>query len=467
MKGRKNLALLLAMLSVLVSFLFATTVVAQEAGTPEEIEKISIKIGQNKSGDITEVYARTKGYKVSSYVVKDNYIDVGEKPTVDVTVTAETGYIFKKSFDKSSQFSISGGRFSDGYKVSSSVVKVEIVCNGKVYDKLETPTELEWEEDWGLATWEDVEDAAYYKVKINGTEINQNIYNNYIDLSGYIKFKKNNRFQVKAFSNSNYLRSSDWSEKSYELYIDDWDEWQNKDNNWGNNTYPNYWNNNNPNCWNGGYNVGGARNQWIQQNGEWNYYDSNGYKLSNGMYLIDGEWYYLDKDGKRNIGWQKYNGVQYYFANNGVMVTGWRNINGAWFYFSETGEYQTNTYVYGANGKTYYVISSMLTNGWQDGRYFKYVQGSSWYDGAMLRNCWEYIEGSWYYFNDKGFALKNGVYQINNATYKFDNNAKLLIGWFDYYGASYYIKPDGNMARNEWIDGRYVDGNGRWVMYYR
>lgn len=461
MKGRKNLALLLTVLSVLVSFLFATTVMAQEAGTPKEIEKISIKVSQNKVGDVTQVDALKEGYTLS-YVVRDNYVDVGDKPTIEVRVTAKAGYQFKKSFDKSSHFYISGGRFLDGNKVSATVVNVEIECKARVYDKLETPEGLDWED--GIATWEDVEDADYYRVKINGTEVNQNIYNNSINLSAYIKYKHNNRFQVKAFSNSSYLRSSDWSEKSYELYIEDWDEWQSIGNNsyWSDNSSPNYWN---PNYWNGGYNTGGARNSWVQQNGKYYYYDSNGYKLTDGMYFIDGEWFYLDGEGQRKTGWQKYNGVQYYFSNNGTMVTGWRFINGAWFYFSETGAYQTNTYVYGSNGKVYYVVSSMLINNWHDGRYFKYDPGNSWYDGAMLRNCWEYIGGYWYYFNDAGYAIKNGVYTINGSTYKFDSNGRLLIGWFDYYGASYYIKPDGNMARNEWIEGYYVDGNGRWVMY--
>lgn len=460
MRGRKNL--ILTILSLMASLIFAITVIAAEQTvTPQEIKKISLKVSQNKSGEITNVLPREEGYTVT-FVTDQTDLYVGEKPIAQVTVTAKSGYIFMKDFDRSSHFSISGGRFFEGERLSQSVVYVEIECNTRVQDKLETPIDLEWYDDRGLATWTDVEGADYYKVKVNGTELDYRIYNNYVDLSSYIKFKKNNRFQVRAFSDSDYLKTSSWSEKSDELYFEDYDEWNENINHNNNYQYPNSPNNYPNGNYGGNNNYSSIRNEWVKLDNIWYYYDTNGYKLTGGMYRIGNSWYIFNRDGKMLTGWQKYDGRQYYFTSSGARAHGWCLVNGAWFYLDpETGVYVTNSYVY-ENGKVYYVSSSMIVNKWHDGRYFKYNKNTG-HDGAMLRNCWDYINGSWYYFGDNGYVLTNNVYQINGSTYKFGSDGRLLIGWFDYNGASYYIKPNGYMARDEFIDGYYVDGKGRWI----
>ena len=38
---------------------------------------------------------------------------------------------------------------------------------------------------------------------------------------------------------------------------------------------------------------------WVQENENWSYYDSDGYKLTDSWKKQDGEWYYLDENGNR------------------------------------------------------------------------------------------------------------------------------------------------------------------------
>lgn len=461
MRGRKNLALII--MSLLLAFVLIMPAFASNASEKTEVKKISIKVNQDSKGNVTSVAPREEGYTVS---YATNEADAGDNPKVYVVVTAKSGYVFWKDFDRSSHFSISGGKFEEGERISETTVNVEISCKTKVHDTLEIPTDLTWSEDWGLATWEDVDGADYYKVKVNGTEIG-NVYQNYIDLSSYIKYKKKNTFQVKAYSNSSYTKASSWSEKSEELYFDDWDEWNDRYDNYDYNDYNyNYSGiSSQPGGYYGGTNNSGVKNNWIKRDGIWYYYDGNGYTLKNGMYRIGSKYYIFDSEGRMKTGWQKNNGNYYYFDEvNGDAVSGWKMINGKWNYFKE-GKRVEKDYIY-ENGKTYYVVMDMLSNDWHDGRYFKNGQAYNGrqYNGEMLTNTWDYIKGNWYYFDNNGYAVKNGVAQINGSTYKFAGDGKLLTGgWFDYNGASYYTKPDGTMARNEWINGYYVDGNGRWI----
>lgn len=462
MRGRRNL--LLAVMLLMCSFCTTTITYAEETTKAEEtqqieIKKISIAISQNKMGEVTNVLPKEEGYTLE-YTVKSNSLDAGDRPVIEVTIEAKKNYIFWEDFDKKRYFAITGGTFDEGERLSQNRVYVKIKCKKNVYEKLETPYDLDWEDDRGIATWESIDDADYYIVKVNGQELGYRVYNNYINLTSYLKFKYNNRFQVKACSESSYMKDSDWSEKSYEMYCNDIDEWNgiiydNYDNSYE--YYPE---------WNSGSNLN-SRNKWVKRDGVWYYYDQYGNKLTNGKYRIGDKSYCFDSEGRMKTGWQQYGGVYYYFDDtNGHMLTGWLQIKGAWFYLNEKGEHVTNSYVQGSDGKLYYVISSMLVNDWHDGRYFKvgYSESSGrQYNGEMVVNSWEYIKGAWYYFDTNGYAVTNRIARINGSLYNFGRDGKLIYGWFDYNGNSYYIKSDGNMARNEWIDNYYIDADGRCI----
>lgn len=82
-----------------------------------------------------------------------------------------------------------------------------------------------------------------------------------------------------------------------------------------------------------------AKNKWVKNGLNWQYFDSNGNALRN-------KWF-KDSDGK----W-------YYFQTNAYMTTGWRFIDGSWYYFDKTGCMLANKWVKDVDGKWYYFTSS-------------------------------------------------------------------------------------------------------------
>jgi hypothetical protein len=118
-------------------------------------------------------------------------------------------------------------------------------------------------------------------------------------------------------------------------------------------------------------------NQWVQVNGNWQYYDSTENFLKNSWYYdrnynktyylkedgtmatnwlyLKGSWYYLGQDGGMKIGWQNINGDWYYLDSNGAMKTGWiKDFNGKYYYLQSNGIMAKNTrideYKIGSNG---------------------------------------------------------------------------------------------------------------------
>ena len=167
-----------------------------------------------------------------------------------------------------------------------------------------------------------------------------------------------------------------------------------------------------------------------------------------GWYIIDGQWYYFDADGyrlsNRWIGsyYLKYDGTMatsewvengtYYVNAAGIYQTGWLKLDGKWYYLNGIGAKQTGwiqvggTWYYGAPG-----TGALLEQEWLDNTYYFHA------GGAMAKG-WVIIDGNYHYF--------------------YSNGAHVTNAWI----GSYYLKSDGTMAVSEWVDnGRYyVDANG-------
>lgn len=55
--------------------------------------------------------------------------------------------------------------------------------------------------------------------------------------------------------------------------------------------------------------------------------------------LVDGKWYFFDRDGYMVTGWKRLNQNQwYYMMEDGAMAAGWLFIDGEWYYFYPSGE---------------------------------------------------------------------------------------------------------------------------------
>lgn len=118
-------------------------------------------------------------------------------------------------------------------------------------------------------------------------------------------------------------------------------------------------------------------NQWVVNNGKWQYNDASGNPIKNtwfydrsygqtyyldangnmvtGWLYKDNKWYYLNNSGAKQTGWQLVQGTWYYLDSAGVMKTGWlKDLDGRWYYLQANGAMAKNTtvdgYKLGSNG---------------------------------------------------------------------------------------------------------------------
>lgn len=141
-------------------------------------------------------------------------------------------------------------------------------------------------------------------------------------------------------------------------------------------------------------------------------------QISGNWLVSNNRWWYRHSDGSYTTSdFETINGQVYYFDSEGYMVTGWQKVNGTWYYFTSSGA-----------------------------RY----------------SGWAYLWNTWYYMDADGKML-TGFYNVNGQTYFSDASGAMITGWFYVNGAYYYAYGSGAIARNCWIDGYYVDGNGKWI----
>lgn len=84
-----------------------------------------------------------------------------------------------------------------------------------------------------------------------------------------------------------------------------------------------------------------------------------------------------------------------------------------------------------------------------------------WYqkaDGSYPRDCWQLIDGEYYYFNSYGYRLENAW---KGNYYLGENGVMATNRWV----GPYYVGADGAMLRNAWVEeGKYyVGSNGAYV----
>lgn len=118
-----------------------------------------------------------------------------------------------------------------------------------------------------------------------------------------------------------------------------------------------------------------------------------------------------------------------------------------------------------------------------EGRWRKYSDGKKYVDtqGVAAVSSWRYIVGSWYYFDDKGYALTGwfndggkwyymnsenkmmiGWLNLNDKWYFTDSTGAMVIGWYQVGPTDwYYFYEDGSMASNTVIDGFTLTGTGK------
>lgn len=254
--------------------------------------------------------------------------------------------------------------------------------------------------------------------------------------------------------------------------------------------------------------TGARRKGFITYQGKTYYFGKKYYALK-GHQKIKGKKYYFSKKG---VMYQnKWLAKKYYYGDDGVRCYGWQTIKGKRYYFDPTtgivqkagwATIDKKTYLFASDGsvvllqglqksssnKKYYFYDEngeMLT-GWQtSGKYTYYFSKKT---GAALRG-WHKISGKYYYFNTKYRLVKNkwiknkyyvdengarfyGLLTLGDKTYYLNPKTGLkTTGWTTIDKNTYYFDVNGVMAKDTWVDDRYLKSNGAmakstWVGAY-
>lgn len=116
-------------------------------------------------------------------------------------------------------------------------------------------------------------------------------------------------------------------------------------------------------------------------------------------------------------GWVEKDGKTYYYKELNVAATGWQEYSGVWYYFNSMGVMQTGWLT--ENNKKYYLD-----------------------ERGVMAVGWLELDGKYYYFNEKG---------------------QMLTGWQEIDDATYYFRADGSNVTEEWVEGRWLEKNGRQI----
>ena len=188
-------------------------------------------------------------------------------------------------------------------------------------------------------------------------------------------------------------------------------------------------------------------NRTLELNGIRYIIDQNGYVTMNkpGQFIQDkdGDWAYIKENGQLATGLQIINHQKYYFDPTGKQAKGKRLLlDGKYYFFDkdtgamfvnkfhETGDYFSKKYTYfGEDGSQIF--------GWAtiDGKrvYFKE-------DGYQVRNDRHKIGDFDYFFKKDGSMLSNDI-DGNYKYYYADKDGHLQFGWVNHNNETYYISP--------------------------
>lgn len=189
---------------------------------------------------------------------------------------------------------------------------------------------------------------------------------------------------------------------------------------------------------------------WVKDGNLWRYRYPSGNLAANTWENLDGIWYYFDEGSTMVRGWQSIGGQQYFFYDSGAMAVGWVRLGNIWYYFRPEEE----------DGRPQ---GSMVFGGWRViGPYYYYFNQ----DGSLYTG-WLRLGEKWYYLNTLDNSLQGALFtgwiRRDEKTYFSDSNGEMVEGWYQIDGSWYYFYPgSGEMARDTYIDGFYIDSDGIW-----
>ena len=187
-----------------------------------------------------------------------------------------------------------------------------------------------------------------------------------------------------------------------------------------------------------------VKNDWVNINSKWYYFDDAGIMYSNSKCNINGKYYFFDQNGvMASNGWIQSGNSWYYATSGGELICeDWKYIDGAWYYFSYSGYMCEDTFAE------------------IDGQYYFFKE-----NGAMASNEWAKDSvGRWYWAN------KDGTLSVGKTSdgYLFNSSGILVVDTtYEFNGVWYKTNKDGKINytfnKTGW---HYVDGNWYYAMSY-
>ena len=174
---------------------------------------------------------------------------------------------------------------------------------------------------------------------------------------------------------------------------------------------------------------------WFYRDNTWYYIQSNGARRYNELAEIGGQKYLFDKDGKMLTGLQVFKGKKMLFASSGALQTegtasSWQKLGSNWYYYDEDGLRTVG--LKKINGVTYYFDNN-----------------------GIMQTGWAMIEGHWNYFASSG-AMKTGWIKDGDTWYYLDKDGVMLTGLQEIDGTRYYLNASGAMQTGwKWFDNHY------------
>ena len=174
---------------------------------------------------------------------------------------------------------------------------------------------------------------------------------------------------------------------------------------------------------------------WFYHDNTWYYIQSNGARRYNELAEIGGQKYLFDKDGKMLTGLQVFKGKKMLFASSGALQTegtasSWQKLGSNWYYYDEDGLRTVG--LKKINGLTYYFDNN-----------------------GIMQTGWAMIEGHWNYFASSG-AMKTGWIKDKDTWYYLDKDGIMLTGLQEIDGTRYYLNASGAMQIGwKWFDNHY------------
>ncbi len=190
-----------------------------------------------------------------------------------------------------------------------------------------------------------------------------------------------------------------------------------------------------------------SRNTWMNLDGKRYYFDEDGIRQDSGWFSITG----VNGNGQKYVNW-------YYAESDGnVARGGFKQIDGKYYYFDGNGlSYRKRWYI-APNKKLYYLDKDGI------------LQNNGWFKIDITNTISGEITECWYYAEEDGAVLTDGIHEIEGKSYYFDTNGLMykdrwLIGK---NGKRQYIDKDGVMPREAWFSISGVRDNGEeYINWY-